>query len=296
MEDAVDLKFTEINSREGSSPSPSILKNVIMSWKDQFPKEFRYFETDNGILYCADAIKVLKKLPESIIDLLITDPPYMISQEGGKIIRNLKHYIWKRQKDIGLDFGEWDRQWQNLDEYFQWTEEWFKECIKTLKEKSWLYIFFDKQKIGIFDLYLAPKYNINAKTIYIWIKSNPVPSFRKVNWLSATEFIWVGSKGKSKLKNFKYQKEMYNYFISPNASAYKKTNHPTEKPEILIQHLIEVNSNENEIILDPFLGSGTLAIVCERLKRKWIGIEINKEYCEMAKKRILNEIKQLKFF
>ena len=87
-----------------------------------------------------------------------------------------------------------------------------------------------------------------------------------------------------------------NYFIGPNASAYKKTEHPTEKPEALIERLVLVNTNEGEIILDPFCGSSTLAAVCEKLNRRWIGIEFKKEYCKMAKERIEREIEQLKLF
>lgn len=257
-----------------------------MDWKESFPKENRYFETNSGILYCGDALEVLPLLPSESIDLLITDPPYGVSKEGARITRNREHYIWKRESDILLDFGEWDRQWQSDEEYFSWTEEWFKEVVRALKPKSWLFVFFDKQKIGIFDLFLAPKYGVKAKTIFVWIKSNPVPSFRKVNFVSSTEFIWVGSKGESKIKNFKSQKEMVNYFIYPNGSAYKETSHPTEKPLALIKHFIEVSSNEGEIVLDPFVGSGTTAIACEMLRRRWIGIEKSEKYCEEIVQRL----------
>jgi site-specific DNA-methyltransferase (adenine-specific) len=242
-------------------------------------------EFKNKII-CGDVLEVLQKIPDESIDCIITDPPFMISQKGKKIIRNIKHYKWKRRSDIGLDFGEWDRQWSGIQEYFEWTERWFKECVRVLKNGSWIYIFFDKQKIGIFDLYLAPKYNIKSRTIFVWVKSNPVPSFRKVNWNSGTEFIWVGSKGNSKLKNFLAQKYMANYMITPNASSYKKTNHPTEKPEILLERLILVNSNPNDIILDPFCGSGTTCVVAKKLGRNYIGIDISKEYCEISEKRL----------
>lgn len=220
------------------------------------------------------------------MDCIITDPPYKISVEGSKIIRTYKHYNWKRRSDIGLDFGEWDRKWKTNKDYFIWTEEWFKECVRVLKDGAWIYIFFDKQKTGLFDLWLAPKYGIKARTIYVWVKTNPVPSFRKVNWNSGTEHIWVGSKGSGKLKNFKEQKYMANYFIYPNASAWKKTEHPTEKPEKLVSHFIEVNTNKDDIVLDPFLGSGTTAIAAKMLGRTFIGIEKSPEYCEIAERRL----------
>jgi len=125
-----------------------------------------------------------------------------------------------------------------------------------------------------------------ARTIYVWVKTNPVPSIRKINWNSGTEFIWVGSKGKSKLKNFKEQKYMSSYYISPNASAHKETDHPAEKPKRLIRHLIEVNSNPGEVVLDCFMGSGTVGAVCKELGRGFIGIEKDKEYFDIARGRI----------
>lgn len=169
-----------------------------------------------------DALKILKKIPDESIDCIITDPLWKVSIKGNKIARTYKHYNWKRRNDIGLDFGNWDRQWKDEKDYFLWTEGWFKECVRILKQGSWVYIFFDKQKMGFFDLWLAPKYRMKSRTIYVWIKTNPVPSFHKTNWNSGTEHIWVGSKGNSKLKNFKYQKFMMNYFIYLNASAWEK--------------------------------------------------------------------------
>jgi DNA modification methylase len=237
-------------------------------------------------LYEGDCINVIKSMPDNSVDCIITDPPYNISIKGNKIQRNHKHYNWHRPSAIGLDFGEWDRYWETEEDFFDFTESWFAECARIMKEQAWIYIFFDKLKTGIFDLLLSKKYQIKARTIYVWAKSNPVPSFHKVNWISGTEHIWVGSKGDSKLKNFKYQKEMNNYFISPNASAYKETEHPTEKPVKLIKHLIEVNSNEGDTILDCFAGSGTTGKAAYELNRNCILIEKEPEYCEIIKKRI----------
>jgi len=243
---------------------------------------------DSVNLILGDCLEVMKTIPDKSIDLVITDPPYKISIEGNKIIRTYAHYNWKRRSDIGLDFGKWDRCWKDDKEYFDWVGKWFAECCRVMKEGAWIYIFFDKQKTGLFDLILAPSFGIKSRCIYVWVKTNPVPSFRKVNWNSGTEHIWVGSKGDSKLKNFKYQKYMSNYFLSPNASAYRETNHPTEKPKSLIRHLVEVNSNVGETVLDLFTGSGTTGVVCKELGRKFIGIEISPEYFKIAKRRIEN--------
>ena len=237
-----------------------------------------------------DALEILKQIPNDSIDLIVTDPPYFVSKIGNKISRrNLSSKTHKRNSDIKLDFGEWDH-FDDDKAFLEFTENWFKECVRILKPKSWIYIFFDKQKVGYFDLFLAPKYGIKARTIFVWAKTNPVPSFRKVNWVSSSEFVWVGSKGEGKIKNFLTQKEMYNYALTPNKSAYGKTEHPTEKPEAIIARFVKTSSSEGDIVLDPFMGSGTTAVVCKKLNRKYIGIEISPEYIEIANKRI-NETK-----
>jgi DNA modification methylase len=97
--------------------------------------------------------------------------------------------------------------------------------------------------------------------------------------------VWIGSKG-SWTFNFGYQKDMKNYMITPNSSAYQETSHPTEKPLQLIQYFIEHHSNTNDIVLDCFLGSGTTAIACIKSNRNFIGIELSQHYCNIANKRI----------
>lgn len=241
---------------------------------------------ETNVIYQEDCIAGMKKLPDNSVDLVITDPPYMISQAGKKISRkSLSSKSWKRDMDIKLDFGKWDN-FEDEADFFKFTENWFSECARVLKPKGWIYIFFDKQKIGYFDLFLSKKYGIKGRTVFAWLKSNPVPSFRKVNWLSASEFCWVGSKGDCKLKNFLQQKEMHNYMITPNKSSYGKTKHPTEKPELVIEKFVKTNSVEGDIVLDCFMGSGTTAVVCKRLNRNYIGYESNQEYYEIAIKRL----------
>jgi len=235
-----------------------------------------------------DCLKVLPKIPDESVDLVVTDPPYNISQENKKITRKyLSSKTHRRDSDIILDFGEWDRM--DEVEYKTFTEMWFKEIARILKPKSWFFSFFSKERIGYFTdpiNGLFKRYGFKTRTVITWCKSNPTPSFRKVNFLSSTEFIVVGSKGRCKIKNFLQQKEMKNYYILPNSSSWQETAHPIEKPTELIKWFIRTGSNQNEIVLDPFLGSGTTMKACLELKRNCIGIEINSEYVEIAKKRL----------
>jgi len=271
-----------------------------MKWKELqellINTDYYYFHTEHGVLLCGDSISVLPMIPPGSADLLITDPPYNISKEGNKIYRNYTHYHWKSQRDITLDYGEWDRQWNSREEFIEWMAEWFKFIPVILKDKSWLYIFIGKTDTFIFTELLFPKHGIKTKTIFVWIKTNPTPSFRKMTYLSATEFVVVGSKGESKIKNFLLQKEMVNYMMTPNKSIYGETEHPTEKPIQVIARFIRTSSNPGDVIIDPFMGSGTTAITAEMLERKWIGIEINEKYCEIIKNRLKQKDSQLSLF
>ena len=215
-------------------------------------------------------------MPESPEYAIVTDPPYMISQPGIKIKR--------KGRKINLDFGEWDH-FENESKFFEFTEAWFKECCRVLKPKGWIYIFFSIRRVGFFDLFLAKKYGLKHKTTFAWLKTNPYPAF-KANWLSASEFVWIGCKHQGKIKNYLTHKEMYNYMLTANKSSYGETIHPTEKPRSVIERFIRVSSSEGDIVLDPFMGSGTTAVVCKSLNRKYIGFESNPQYYKIALDRI----------
>lgn len=241
----------------------------------------------NTIRNC-DAYDGLRELPDNSVDMVIADPPYNISQDSLSIKRNnLRSPSFKRAADVKLDFGEWDK-WTE-EQFYEFTEKWFKECVRVLKPKGWFFSFFSKERIGYFcdprnGLFLQN--GINVKTIITWHKTNPVTSFRKMNYLSSTEFIVVGSKGESKIPNFLLQKDMHNFYETPNSSIYGETDHPTEKPVSLVKWLIITATNEGDLVLDPFMGSGTTAVAARSVGRNFIGFEIDENYCKMAKKRI----------
>ncbi len=202
----------------------------------------------------------------------------MISQPNKRI-------MVKGRSDVIQDFGEWDHFGSN-ETFFEFTESWFRECCRVLKSSGWMYIFFDRKKVGYFDLFLAKKYDMKSKTVFAWLKSNPCPSIRKSNWLSASEFVWVGCKHRGRIRNFLSHKEMYNYIITPNKAAYGETIHPAEKPRKVIERFIRAGSDVGDVVLDPFMGSGTTAVVCKSLNRKYIGFESNPQFYKIALDRI----------
>lgn len=240
-------------------------------------------------IYCMDVFEFLKQINNKSVDLVLTDPPYNISKENDNRDRSkLNSPIMRRESPLRYDFGEWDNM--SRDGFIDFTKEWLKECCRVLKDGGTIMSFFNKEDINLLG-WEAKQYGIRTRTIFTWCKSNPVPSFRKVNYLSATEYLWIGSKGtKAWTFNFKQQKEMKNFMITSNKSAYGETKHPTEKPKELIKHLLKIHSNKGDLVLDCFVGSGTVAVVSKELDRNFVGCDINSAYVEIANKRLNQKV------
>ncbi len=243
-------------------------------------------------IHQGDCLDVMKYIPDESIDLVLTDPPYNIR--------------WKQQMELHgrkpfyHNFGElkgedgWDKQglktlYKNL----------FPELDRILKENGSALIFTSQEGIG----YMtdeARKNNLDMKATIFWKKTNPMPQIRKKNYVSAVEcIVWIFRRNPKKVSytiNFRTQKEMQNWFEYPICAGKERTKHPTQKPLKLIKDLIENHSNRGDIILDPFVGSGTTAVACLELERNFIGIEINKEYVEIANKRLKPYLEQSKLF
>jgi DNA modification methylase len=236
-----------------------------------------------------NCLDLFKDVSDNSVDMVITDPPYNISKENDNRDRSkLNSPIMRRESPLRYDFGEWDNK--SREEFIDFTKQWLKECCRVLKDGGTIISFFNKEDISLLG-WEAKQFGIRTRTIFTWCKSNPVPSFRKVNYLSATEYLWIGSKGtKSWTFNFKQQKEMKNFMVTSNKSVYGETEHPTEKPKELIKYLIEVHSNQGDTILDCFGGSGTTAICCKELGRNFILFEALEEYCKMAEKRLSQNV------
>ena len=218
------------------------------------------------------------------VDMILTDPPYNISQLNDNRDRSkMDSPIMRRKKPLNYDFGEWDNM--ERKEFLEFTNDWYNLCVQLLREGGAMVSFFSKEDVNYLG-WLGKSYDVRTRTIFTWHKTNPVPSFRKVNYLSSCEYVWIGSKGeKGWTFNFKQQKEMHNFFETPNKSVYGETDHPTEKPLSLINHLIEVHTNSDDLVLDCFMGSGSTGVACLQTNRNFIGIELDEKYYNIAKKR-----------
>lgn len=236
------------------------------------------FRTELGVLRVGDALKLLKEVPDESVDLILTDPPYNVSKPGQNITR--KGGKFGVAKDIKLDFGEWDRgivKWQDFIEDF----------VRVLKPTGVLVMFYDRLELGCIGKYLQEEHGFQVRHIGAWVKSNPAPQARKVQWQNGLEFFIVATKNKGSGHHFNYKLgQSPDYFIhSVNFKHY----HPTQKPLKLIEWIMSYWSFRGDLVLDPFAGSGTTLVAAERLGRRWIGFEINPEYAEIAMQRIRAE-------
>jgi len=236
----------------------------------------------NKIL-CGDTLLELKKFPDECVDMILTDPPYGISSEV-KITRGRNRMKFKGP-DIILKFGDWDI-FDSLEMQMKWTFQWIDECVRILKKGRIFATWFDKDKINFISHYLQRKHKFKIKGYFAHLKSNPVPQARKVKWMNGWEIIGLWQKPGGKLVYNYHLGQQKDYMIVPIVGGKERTNHPTQKPEKIVAVFISYWTTQGEIVLDPFMGSGTTAVVAKKLGRDFIGIELNPDYIKIAEKRI----------
>ena len=236
-----------------------------------------------------DCLEVLKKLRSESVDLVVTDPPYMISREA-KITRSrnpLKRGKFK-EKDISFMFGEWDI-FESEEQYWEFIYSVLNQLKRILRKGAHLLMFFDKFKITPL-VEWCKKNNFIARQPLYWLKTNPVPMAGKVSFMNAHECIFWATKETTSRKFATFHHELGqhpDYFSCPIVPTSKHIRrHPTQKPVKVIKWLLEYLSNEGDTVLDPFLGSGTTMQACLELNRNCIGVEINPEYVNVTKKRL----------
>lgn len=228
-----------------------------------------------------DCFLELSKIESNSVDLILIDPPYLISKESNfKKISDTTPQEMKVKYDISIDFGDWDKE--ELDWNFL-----FKHYYRVLKKGGTLIIFYDIWKCNeVKDS--ADKYGFKQHRVCAWIKTNPVPINSKVNYLSnATEYFFTFVKGGKPTFHSEYDNGFYKYPICHGKERY---NHPTQKPLSLIKELIEKHSNPGDVVLDSFAGTGTTAHACLISDRNFIVMEKDDKYYDFIIDRV-NKIK-----
>ena len=231
-------------------------------------------------LYFGDCNDILSKLNDNSVDVVLVDPPYNTANKNTKEL--------KGRKALSKDFGKWD--YFGDSEYLDFSKKWISNAVRVLRESGNFLIFCKLEYVSdIRRIYES--FGLHHHATIIWHKTNPAPQIRKTGFLSSCEAILWAVKGFDEKKvpyvfNFKSQREMHNFIETPICMGGERTEHPTQKPEKVVSHLLEIFSNPDDTILDCFAGSGTTSITARKLGRNSISIENNKEYFEIMKKRL----------
>lgn len=237
-----------------------------------------------------DVFNGLKMIPNSSIDLIFIDPPY----------------------NIGKNFNGLKDKWITDEDYLKWCYSWIDICINKLTANGSMYIMTSTQFMPYFDIYIRNKLTILSRIVWSYDSSGvqakkyygslyePILFCvkNKNNYTFNSEQIRVEAKTGSQRKLIDYRKKIptvYNTTKIPgNVWNFNRVrfrmkeyqDHPSQKPELLLERIIKASSNEGDTILDPFAGTFTTSVVCQKLNRKSISIELQQDYINIGLKRL----------
>lgn len=226
-------------------------------------------EIKENEVYNVDCYEAIKSIPDKSIDCIYTDIPYLYDN-GSSVSSELSKRVTKKRDELedisnGIDYAI-------LDEF-----------VRIMKKIN-CFIWYSKlQLIDILNYFNNKKCNIE---VLVWCKTNPTPSTNNT-WLPDVEYCVYARQTGVKLNDGYELKSKY--YISPiNVKDKDKFQHPTIKPLELVERHLKHATQPNDIVLDPFLGSGTTAVSCKNINRKYIGFEINKKWFDIAQNRLNN--------
>lgn len=252
--------------------------------------EFEFQETEQSLVILADCIETLNSMEEKSVDLIFADPPY----------------------NLGKDFGNDSDSWTDRKKYLEWCYTWIDSCFRVLKDDGTFYLMNSTQNIPFISVYLQEHYNIVNDIVWSY-DSSGVQSKKKYG--SLYEPIIMATKTEKAKYTFNYQdilveaktgakRGLIDYRKNPpqpyntqkvpgNVWDFSRVrfkmdeyeNHPSQKPEALLERIILASSNQNEIVLDPFGGSFSTSAVAVRLGRKAISMDISKDYYKIGLRR-----------
>jgi len=231
-------------------------------------------------LYNGDCLDVMEGIEDKSIDLVVTDPPYKIIAGGCRIANNGKEpsgILNKRYDNKRADWVEEVRNGTMFKHNKINFKDWLPDIFRILKDGTHFYVMVNDRNMQEM-LNEATKIGFKVVNILIWKKNNCTPN---KYYMKNTEFILLFRKGKARSINNMGTKQC----LEVDNIIGNKT-HPTEKPVELMEILINNSSNEDEIVLDLFMGSGSTGVACKNINRNFIGIELDENYFNIAKERI----------
>lgn len=224
-------------------------------------------------LYNADSYAFIQQMRENRLKVhhIITDPPYNISKPN--------NFPSMRQKRQGVDFGVWDKGFDLVS--------WIPQYAEILDKNGSMIIFCSYRFLSLITQALESS-NMLVKDILIWQKSNPMPRNTTRRYVQDLEFaVWAVKSGAkwvfNKPSDVPYLRSIFTHAL---VSGKEKLGHPTQKSLKLMKDIIQIHTNPNEVVLDPFMGSGSTGAACLELGREFIGIEKDKKFFAMAQKRL----------
>ncbi|MHA0305799.1 DNA-methyltransferase [Mesomycoplasma ovipneumoniae] len=235
-------------------------------------------------IICGNAIEELKKIESKSINLIVTDPPYNLNKDYGNNKDNLE-----------------------FEEYLEFSRQWLTEAKRVLKDDGTIYIFMGMRYISYIYSILEKELNMHFNSWITWFYTQGIGKTK--GFSPRHDDILMFTKHKSKftfnLDDIRVPQKFYRSINNMRGSNpgnvwqfshmhycnKNRKKHPTQKPEALYERMILASSNENDIVLDPFVGSGTMLRVCQQTNRRGIGIEINEEYVQMCKERLEEDFK-----
>lgn len=227
------------------------------------------FKNDNLWLMHGDCLERMKEIPDGSVDMILTDPPYNIAR------KNNFHTMGRK----GIDFGEWDKGF-DLFSYIKYIP-------RILSKNGSIFIFNSWKNIGEIAKF-AEQQGFIIKDMIRWEKTNPMPrnrdrryvtDYEVAVWLTMPKAKWVFNRQESS-----FQRPCFKGSLTPLS---EKTEHTTQKPLYLMEQILKIHTNEQQTVVDLFMGSGTTGVAAKNLNRKFIGIELDDKYFEIAKNRIL---------
>lgn len=225
----------------------------------------------NSLLVMDDLIK-----KGVVVDALVTDPPYNLVGKIGSI-----HLFRQSEKDNTDNLTEENMKFDVGFDQVAWLEK----VVKLIKSGGNLIIFNDWENMGTISKELK-KFKIKVKSLNHWQKTNPQPAEWKRRFVPGREYFLHSIKqGKYTFNVEKLHKGVFEMGLTKQ-SEKSWGKHPNQKPVKLMEEIIEIISEENDVILDPFMGSGSTGVACKNLNRKFIGIEMDEKYYQLSKDRI----------
>jgi len=251
-----------------------------------------------------DCVNGMHDLPDNSVDLIVADPPYNLSKGGN----------WQWDNSVVLDGmgGNWNKVMEDWDdmslgEYLQFTSQWLSEARRILKPTGSMWIFGTYHNIGIINV-ACQLIGIEIINEIVWYKRNAFPNLSGRRLTASHETIlWCNKGGKKREYFFNYNyskdgifdgdllksegKQMRTVWDIPNNKDKQELmygKHPTQKPLRILKRMIMLASNEGDIMLTPFSGSGSECVAAKMTGRNYIGFEVNEEYCRLAERRLNN--------